>query len=153
MTEEDFIALRVLVKRTCHTPLLVAGRFVAIFEHDKELVHRSTIATEAEMLLALEHEIRTLQLANVHLRTQLKDPSVLTSVLDEMHDFQRFEHRTRGRDGQMTRQLKILCRCGWSADWIDQDPDEKIAVVAARDLLGVHITEAIDRAFNHKERT
>lgn len=68
---DDLEALRSLVKRTCHTPLLVAGSFVSVFEHDKTMGHRKMIATAEEMLLALEHEIRTLKLANTYLRTQL----------------------------------------------------------------------------------
>jgi hypothetical protein len=63
--------LRALVKRTCHTPLLVAGQFVAINENELAPSLRHTVATEAEMLLALEHTIRSLQQANVYLRTQL----------------------------------------------------------------------------------
>ncbi len=75
-----------------------------------------------------------------------------TSVLDEAHDFQRFEHVTLDRIGGWTSlELKVVCRCGWAATSIDRDPDEKIARVAARDLLAMHVTEAIDRAHKRKE--
>lgn len=70
-----------------------------------------------------------------------------SSVLDEAHDFQRYEHRTRGyTDRPIVRQLKIVCRCGWSADWIDRDPDGDVAVTAARVLLQDHIGDAIARS-------
>lgn len=64
----------------------------------------------------------------------------IQSTLDEPHDFQRFEHRAHY---DPARQLKIVCRCGWSTDWIDLDPDGDVARSAAQDLLGMHITEAI----------
>ena len=76
----------------------------------------------------------------------------LPSVLDEAHDFQRFEHRTRGLDGRTTRQLKIVCRCGWAADWIDLEPDGDVGRSTARDLLAMHVTEAIDHAYPRAER-
>jgi len=75
-----------------------------------------------------------------------------SSVNDEAHDFQRLEHVTLNRTGGWTsRELKIVCRCGWAGTSIDRDPDEKIAVAAARELLQAHVTEAIDRASKHKE--
>lgn len=63
--------LRALVRRTCHTPLFVAGQFVAITESLIAPGMRATIATEPELLLALEMTIRTLQQANAYLRSQL----------------------------------------------------------------------------------
>jgi hypothetical protein len=77
---------------------------------------------------------------------------VQSSVLDETHDFQRFEHRTRGLEGRTTRQLKIVCRCGWAADWIDLEPDGDVGRSAARDLLAAHVTEATDLAHPRSER-
>jgi hypothetical protein len=70
-----------------------------------------------------------------------------SSVLDEVHDFQRYEHRTRGyTGGRVVRQLKIVCRCGWAADWIDREPDGDIAVTAARTLLQDHVADSIWRS-------
>jgi hypothetical protein len=70
-----------------------------------------------------------------------------TSVLDETHDFQRFErvflNRTKGHD---SGELKIVCRCGWTSISIDRDPDEAVAIGAARDLLQEHVTSAVARA-------
>jgi hypothetical protein len=75
LTREQIIdGLRSLVNETCHTPLLIAGQFVAVYEHQIALGMRKTIATETEMLLALEHQIRLLQAANTYLRTRLPDP-------------------------------------------------------------------------------
>lgn len=70
--------LRSLVKRTCHTPLLVAGQFVALYDKDIGLAMRKTVATIPEMLLALEFAVRTLQMANAYLRTQIRrqDPDL-----------------------------------------------------------------------------
>jgi len=65
----------------------------------------------------------------------------MTSVLDEAHDFQRFEHGA-------ARSLKIVCRCGWASISIDRDPDEAVAVSAARDLLQEHVTAAFEHARN-----
>lgn len=70
-----------------------------------------------------------------------------TSVLDEAHDFQRYEHRTcRFKDGEAVRQLKVVCRCGWSSDWIDRDPDAEVAVSGAREMLAGHVDAAIQLA-------
>jgi len=71
----------------------------------------------------------------------------MTSVLDEAHDFQRFEHVVLHRTSdRISRELKIVCRCGWSSISIDRDPDEEVAVSAARDLLQEHVAAAIERA-------
>lgn len=71
-----------------------------------------------------------------------------SSVLDEIHDFQRFERRTRGYPGRPAPvpQLKIVCRCGWSADWIDLDPDGDVGTSTARELLQNHVADAIWQA-------
>lgn len=67
----DLSKLRALVKATCHTPLLMGGYFVAVTEQDVASGMRPTIATEDEMLLALEMQIRLLQSANTYLRTTI----------------------------------------------------------------------------------
>ncbi len=70
-----------------------------------------------------------------------------TSVFAEVHDFQRFECVTLNRTGGRTsRELKIVCRCGWSSISIDRDPDADIAIAAARDLLQAHVSDTIERA-------
>lgn len=76
-----------------------------------------------------------------------------SGVLDEVHDFQRFEHVIVNRIGDWTsRELKIVCRCGWAAASIDRDPDDDIAVAVARGLLQAHVTEAIDRSHERPKR-
>lgn len=65
--------LRSLVRRTCHTPLLCKGMFVAVDDTQLAELTRRTIATPEELLRALELNIRHLQMANAYLLTQIPE--------------------------------------------------------------------------------
>lgn len=69
----DLNKLRDLVRETCHTPILVAGQFVAVdsFEAANKSGLRKEIATYDEMLRALELHVCMLKSANAYLQTQL----------------------------------------------------------------------------------
>lgn len=69
--DEVIRKLRALVRRTCQTPLLCAGMFVAVDETQLAEMNRRTVATPDELLRALEYQIRTLQMANAYLLTQV----------------------------------------------------------------------------------
>lgn len=74
MAEDEVVQrLRALVRRTCHTPIMCAGRFVAVDETQLAELTRRTIATPHELLNALEHQMRFLQLANAYLQTQIPE--------------------------------------------------------------------------------
>jgi len=74
----------------------------------------------------------------------------LEPALESGHEFKRFERSPGPQRGDQAahRQLKIVCRCGWSSVLIDQDPDELIVISAAADLLQKHITEELSRLRN-----
>lgn len=64
--------LRALVRATCRTPLLTSQSIAVDALQLATTSHlRRTIATPHELITALEYQIRTLQMANAYLRTQL----------------------------------------------------------------------------------
>lgn len=72
----------------------------------------------------------------------------MATVLDEVHDFQRFERVMLNRSGGViSRELKIVCCCGWSHISLDNNPDEAVAIAAARTRLQAHVDDAI--AYQH----
>ncbi len=78
--------------------------------------------------------------------TQERHPA--STVLDEAHDFQRFERVLLNRTtGRMTQHLKIVCRCGWASTAIDNAAFDTVAATAiARTQLQEHIGDVIARA-------
>jgi len=136
----------------------VLGRTLArlVIDQHAELLRRRVSAKEAEALRVCsvhcpddrQLAIATRAIAKIVVDAAADAPlSVVTRVLDEVHDFQRFESVTLNRTGGRTsRELKIVCRCGWSSTSIDRDPDADIAIAAARDLLQAHVAETIESA-------
>lgn len=63
-------------------------------------------------------------------------------IFEEAHEFQRFERVTLYLNGASSSELKVVCRCGWSATAPDQDPNDGIAITEVRGQLQIHVADA-----------
>lgn len=117
----------------------VEGRYAQVFDTSHECNHERLDAIVDDGWQMIQCASCLKRWDSLGKRRSLSDA---VSVIDEVHDFQRFDRVTLNRSGGVTsRELKVVCRCGWSSTSHDRNPDEDAAIAAARTRLQEHVDD------------
>lgn len=140
--------LRALVKRTCHTPLLIKGMFVAIDEEERiaedatGLGYREQIAVAEEMLAALAFRNETLDMANEYLRKQQR---VVFAIRDDARaaSARDLEARRRAWDDGVQACIDLVKRRHehyemYRCDCLDRDPGNGHVPGCKGEMMSTH---------------